>query len=52
MIAKIVALLMVVSFFVPIDSKNILVQVLAILCQWAWYAGALLMLVWMVSRIF
>ena len=52
MIAKIVALMMVVSFFVPIDSKKISVQVLAILCQWAWYAGALLMLVWMVSRIF
>tara|TARA_R110000824_G_C15159342_1_gene671742 strand:+ start:626 stop:784 length:159 start_codon:yes stop_codon:yes gene_type:complete len=52
MIAKIVALMMVVSFFVPIDSKKIPVQALAILCQWAWYAGALLMLVWMVSKIF
>ena len=51
MIAKIIALMIVVSFFVPIDSKKIPVQALAILCQWAWYVGALLMLVWMVSKI-
>ena len=52
MITKIVALLVVIGFFVPIDSKYILVQILAILCQWAWYAGALLMLIWLIGSIF
>ena len=52
MIVKIIALLMLLSFCVPINSRHIPVQILAILCQWAWYAGAVVMLIWMVSKIF
>lgn len=52
MIFKIAVGLMLLSFFVPINSRYIPVQILAILCQWAWYVFAVATLVWMVRRAF
>lgn len=40
---------MVLSFVVPVDSRFIAVKILAIICQWAWYIGMAILVVWMIK---
>lgn len=50
MFTKIIVAIMLLGFFVPVDSRRIPVQILAIICQWAWYIGMVILVVWMVKK--